>query len=173
MNQFPHYSPETRSVQWYTPPEVLDKVLTFFGGRVDLDPCSDSKAFPNVPCIRCFSSQDDGLSQIWAASTVFVNHPYKDSKTWIPYARKMYDEGHSQEIVLLIKFDPSTKWFASLASFPLILIDHRLKFIRGTGTEPSASANFPSALVYMGDRVDAFITTFRSLGHPYVPFPKQ
>ena len=169
INQFPHYAPEKRSVQWYTPKEIVDRVQLFFNGKVDLDPCSNSKENPNIPCKQCFTAQDDGLSQLWKADTVFMNHPYKYSKDWIPYARKMYDDGHSKELVLLIKFDPSTNWYSFIADCPMILIDHRLKFISGDRNNGSGKANFPSAIIYLGDRTERFFDCFSDLGPGFVP----
>ena len=38
-----------------------------------------------------------------------MNHPYSDSKTWVPYATLQYECGNAKDIcVLLIKLDVST-----------------------------------------------------------------
>lgn len=149
---------------WNTPAEIVDKVVEYFEGPVELDPCSNSLDTPNIPCRRCFIEEDDGLSQVWDAATVFVNHPYSDSKHWIPYARRMFDEGHAQELILLIKLDISTKWYQSLADKPWIAINKRLRFGDSKGAAP-----FQSALFYLGPDPSRFFSIFGYLGTCYLP----
>ncbi len=148
---------------WNTPQEVVHALLDFFDGPVELDPCSNSATTPNIPCLRCLTEEDDGLSHLWEAETVFVNHPYSDSKNWIPYARRMFDEGHAKEMILLIKLDISTKWFKAIADRPWIAINKRLKFGDSKGAAP-----FQSALFYLGPDPGRFIAAFRHFGTPYI-----
>ena len=148
---------------WNTPSEIVLKVVEYFGGPVELDPCSNDAQYPNVPCIRCFTEEDDGLAHQWNANSVFVNHPYSDSKTWIPYARRMFDEGNVQEMILLIKLDVSTKWYRSIADRPWIAINRRLRFGDATGAAP-----FQSALFYLGPDPGRFFEVFAEFGQPYL-----
>jgi len=148
---------------WNTPSEIVLKVVEYFGGPVELDPCSNDAQYPNVPCIRCFTEDDDGLAHQWNANSVFVNHPYSDSKTWIPYARRMFDEGNVQEMILLIKLDVSTKWYRSIADRPWIAINRRLRFCDAT-----AAAPFQSALFYLGPDPGRFFQVFAEFGQPYL-----
>ena len=154
----------TRKDTWNTSQEIVDKVVEYFDGPVDLDPCSNSRENPNVPCLRCFVEEDDGLSHLWEADTVFVNHPYSDSKNWIPYARRMFDEGHVKELILLIKLDISTKWYRSIADRPWIAVNKRLRFGDSKGAAP-----FQSALFYLGPDPMRFFAVFGDLGTCYVP----
>ena len=149
---------------WNTPQEIVDKVVEYFGGPVELDPCSNSADNPNVPCLRCFTEELDGLSFQWNADSVFMNHPYSDSKTWIPYARRMFDEGNVQELIMLIKLDISTKWYRSISDRPWIAINKRLRF----GDSKSA-APFQSALFYLGPDPARFFAVFGSFGTCYLP----
>jgi len=148
---------------WNSPREIVDKVVEFFGGPVELDPCSNDRDNPNIPCIRCFTEEDDGLAHQWNANSVFVNHPYSDSKHWIPYARRQFDEGNAEEMILLIKLDISTKWFRSIADRPWIAISKRLKFGDSKGAAP-----FQSALIYLGKNPGRFQAIFGDLGPMYV-----
>ena len=148
---------------WNSPREIVDKVVEFFGGPVELDPCSNDRDNPNIPCIRCFTEEDDGLAHQWNANSVFVNHPYSDSKHWIPYARRQFDEGNAEEMILLIKLDISTKWFRSIADRPWIAISKRLKFGDSKGAAP-----FQSALIYLGKNPGRFHAIFGDLGPMYV-----
>ena len=152
-----------RTDLWNTPQEIVDKVVEYFGGPVELDPCSNSAENPNVPCIRCFTEEDDGLSFQWNAKSVFMNHPYSDSRSWIPYARQQFDEGSVQELIMLIKLDISTKWYRSIADRPWIAINKRLRFGDGKGAAP-----FQSALFYFGPDPGRFFTVFGNLGTCYL-----
>ena len=148
---------------WTTPAEIVDKVVEFFGGPVELDPCSNDHDNPNIPCLRCFTEEDDGLAHQWNANSVFANHPYSDSKHWIPYARRQFDEGNVEEMILLIKLDVSTKWFRSIADRPWIAISKRLRFGDSKGAAP-----FQSALIYLGKNPGRFHQIFGYLGPMYV-----
>ena len=152
-----------RTDRWNTPREIVDKVVEYFGGPVELDPCSNSAEDPNVPCLRCFTEKDDGLSFQWNANSVFMNHPYSDSKSWIPYARQQFDEGNVQELIMLIKLDISTRWFQSIADRPWIAINKRLRFGDGKGAAP-----FQSALFYLGPDPGRFFQVFGDLGTCYL-----
>ena len=152
-----------RKDTWNTPQEIVDKVVEYFGGPVELDPCSDSAEKPNVPCLRCFTEDDDGLSFQWNANSVFMNHPYSSSRLWIPYARQMFDQGNVQELIMLIKLDISTKWYRSIADRPWVAINRRLRFGNSTGAAP-----FQSALFYLGPDPGRFFTVFGDLGTCYL-----
>jgi len=154
----------SRKDTWNTPSEIVLKVVDYFGGPVELDPCSNDAQYPNVPCIRCFTEDDDGLSFQWNANSVFMNHPYSDSKHWIPYARRMFDEGNVQELIMLIKLDISTKWYRSIADRPWVAINKRLRFGDSTSAAP-----FQSALFYLGPDPGRFFQTFGDLGTCYLP----
>ena len=152
-----------RKDTWNTPQEIVDKVVEYFGGPVELDPCSNSADNPNVPCIRCFTEEQDGLSFQWNANSVFMNHPYSNSKGWIPYARQQFDEGNVQELIMLIKLDISTKWYRSIADRPWIAINKRLRFGDSSGAAP-----FQSALFYLGPDPGRFFQVFGDLGSCYL-----
>ena len=154
-----------RTDLWNTPQEIVERVTRYFNGPVDLDPCSDNRDDPNIPCINCFTEEDDGLSRAWIAKSVFMNHPYSDSKRWIPHARHQFDIGNADEIIMLIKLDISTKWFRSIADRPWIAINKRLRFGDGKGAAP-----FQSALFYLGPNPSRFFYIFGDLGTKYVPF---
>lgn len=152
-----------RTDLWNTPKEIVDKVVEYFRGPVELDPCSDNSDTPNIPCIHCFTEEQDGLSFPWNANSVFMNHPYSDSKRWIPYARQQFDEGNAKELILLIKLDISTRWYKSIADRPWIAINKRLRFGDGKGAAP-----FQSALFYLGPDPARFFRVFGDLGTCYL-----
>ena len=154
----------TRTDCWNTPPEFVGDVLEFFDNKLDLDPCCNDIENPNVPARILFDEKINGLSKNWVADSVFMNHPYSNSKEWIPYAVSQYKLGHAKELVLLIKMDVSTRWWKSISTYPFLAINKRLKFGNGKGAAP-----FQSAIVYLGDRLGKFRRIFRKYGTLYMP----
>ena len=73
-----------RTDKWNTPPDFVGDVVKFFW-TIDLDPCSYSECNPNVPALNYYTEDTNGLAHDWHGK-VFVNHPYSNSKEWIPYA---------------------------------------------------------------------------------------
>jgi len=155
----------TRTDCWNTPQEIVKDVLDFFEGELELDPCSNSEDNPNVPAKRVYTEETDGLALEWIAESVFMNHPYSESKLWNSYAVSQYEWGNAKELILLIKLDISTKWWSSVSMYPWLAINTRLKF----GDSKSA-APFQSAIVYLGDNVDRFVDIFGKYGTAYVPY---
>jgi phage N-6-adenine-methyltransferase len=147
---------------WNTPKSFVNDVLVFFDGIIELDPCSDDENNSNVPAKRVFTEITNGLQNEWIAESVFMNHPYSNSKEWIPYAVNQYEKGNSQEMILLIKLDVSTVWWRSVSHYPWIAVNKRLKFGEGKGAAP-----FQSAIIYLGQRLDRFRIIFGKYGPVY------
>ena len=101
-----------RTDKWNTPVEFVGDVVKFFG-TIDLDPCCNDVDNPNVPALNYYTEETNGLAHDWHGK-VFMNHPYSDSKTWVPYAASQYRLGNVEEMVLLIKLDISTRWWQSI-----------------------------------------------------------
>ena len=152
-----------RKDTWNTPVEFVGDVVKFFGGQIDTDPCCNDVNNPNVPAKVLYTEETNGLAHPWCGK-VFMNHPYSDSKTWVPYAAHQYETGNAKEMVLLIKLDVSTRWWTSVAKYPWIAVNKRLKF----GAAASA-APFQSAIIYLGTDLDRFKNIFGKYGTLYVP----
>ena len=116
---------------------------------------------------KVYTEKTNGLAHEWIADSVFMNHPYSNSKEWIPYAVSQYELGHAKEMILLIKLDVSTKWWRSVSQYSWIAINKRLKFGDGKGAAP-----FQSAIVYLGKNLDRFNDVFGKYGTLYVPHKK-
>lgn len=149
---------------WNTPSTFVTDVLEFFHGKLDLDPCSDDETNPNVPAKKVYTEATNGLAHDWVADSVFMNHPYSNSKDWIPYAAHQYECGNSKEMVLLIKVDISTKWWNSIKNYPWIAVNRRLKFGNGKGAAP-----FQSGIIYLGKDIKRFKSVFGKYGTLYLP----
>ena len=150
-----------RTDKWNTPIEFVGDVVKFFG-TIDLDPCCNDVNNPNVPALNYYTEETNGLAHDWHCK-VFMNHPYSDSKTWVPYAASQYRSGNVEEMILLIKLDVSTKWWQSISEYPWIAVNTRLRF----GSAKSA-APFQSAIVYLGNNLSKFNETFSKYGFLYV-----
>ena len=148
------------------PPEFVGDVLKYFG-TLDLDPCCNDEDNPNVPARKVYTEKTNGLAHEWIADSVFMNHPYSNSKEWVPYAVSQYELGHAKEMILLIKLDVSTKWWRSVSQYSWIAINKRLKFGDGKGAAP-----FQSAIIYLGKNLDRFNEVFGKYGTLYVPHKK-
>ena len=157
----------TRTDCWNTPPEFVGDVLEFFDNKLDLDPCCNDIENPNVPARILYDEKANGLTHNWVAESVFMNHPYSNSKEWIPYAVSQYESGNAKELILLIKMDVSTKWWRSISTYPFLAVNKRLKFGDGKGAAP-----FQSAIVYLGDRLGKFNRVFGKYGTLYMPVVK-
>lgn len=150
-----------RTDNWNTPNEFIIDILKFFDNSIDLDPCSDH--IGNIPAKKRYTKEEDGLSHEWIANKVYMNHPYSESKRWIPYAVNQYKKGNAKELILLIKLDVSTKWWNYVANYPWIAVNKRLKF-----GNSSSAAPFQSAIVYLGINFDRFKDVFRKYGNLYI-----
>jgi phage N-6-adenine-methyltransferase len=150
------------SSEWYTPPEIIDRVVKVLGG-IDLDPCSNSAESPKVPAAAHYTKEHDGLSRMWRGR-VYLNPPY--GRTIGAWVEKLCAEQASGRVTAAIALVPArvdTGWFRRFRDFAVCFIDGRLKF---SGHENSAP--FPSAVVYLGDDVSAFHAGFADLGDVWV-----
>lgn len=139
---------------WCTPKWITDAI-----GDFDLDPCANERS--HVSAAREFRFDErgeDGLfmaSKVDATDRVFINPPFSDVTPWI--------EAYTHtRFCFLLKFDPSTRWFASLmAHTKLVLFPRgtRVKFEAPEGVPPekAVAPQFPHALFYarVEDATDA------------------
>jgi len=147
----------SESPEWYTPQEIIRLVVTFLGG-VDLDPCSNSHETPNVPARTLYTKDDDGLAHTWLGK-VYLNPPYgSEIGLWTSKLVNSYPH-EVEEAIALLPGRIDTAWFQPLYAHPMCNIRGRLQF-----ENAQYSAPFPSVIVYLGERLDAFIQHFGDLG---------
>lgn len=150
----------SKSAEHYTPAEVIQAVLECFGS-IDLDPCSNSKANPNVPATMHYTAKDNGLLQPWAGR-VFMNPPYgAEIGQWIERLAVEFEAGNVTEAIALVPARPGSLWFAELSKAAALwcFVAGRLTFVNNDNP-----AHFPSALAYLGPRPRAFAAAFAGLG---------
>lgn len=155
-----HFSSET--AEWNTPSEIIERVLALFGGRIDLDPCSNSTTKPNVPAAKHFTAKENGLSRVWKGR-VYMNPPYgQDIGGWVEHLCTQYEAGGVLEGIALVPARTDTEWFERFREYRRCFLRGRLRFSGHENTAP-----FPSMVVYLGTRTSRFARVFGRLGDVY------
>jgi hypothetical protein len=161
-----HFS--SKSEEHYTPREIIRKVIAFYQGTIDLDPCSNSHEDPWVPAATHYTKEDNGQMQLPWKGKVWVNPPYGRSLgEWSRKARWEYEEGEASQILLLVPSRTDTAWYHHLSSYPRCNIRGRLKFINPDNK--GSSAPFPSVIFYLGEQKYRFREAFLDLGEIVAP----
>lgn len=76
------------SVEWYTPPNILDAAREALGGEIDLDPAScELVNRKTVRALTFYDEASDGLNQLWAVAKdretrLFCNPPTPARRWW-------------------------------------------------------------------------------------------
>jgi phage N-6-adenine-methyltransferase len=138
---FTHESPKSKSISWYTPPEIFDALNLIY----DLDPCSPGLDKSFVPAIACYTEADDGLTSPWHGLT-WVNPPYDNTRAWL---RKLADHGNG---VALVFARTDTAWFheAAATADVVCFISGRIRFYRGDMVTRGGSPGAGSMLLSYG-----------------------
>lgn len=153
-----HFSSNTP--EHFTPIEIIDAVIACMGD-IDLDPCSNSKTEPNVPAAIHYTTEDDGLAQVWRGR-VYMNPPYgREIGKWVTKLCECYEMGNVTEAIALVPARTDTGWFDQLIDDYRFhcFVHGRLTFIGNAWAAP-----FPSAIVYLGTDWGRFYQAFRPFG---------
>jgi hypothetical protein len=180
---------QSRSHEWYTPPEYCDAVHQVMGA-IDLDPASCQAANRYVRATTYYTQAENGLIQPWHGR-VFLNPPYgftgshRRDGTWNPkggqsnaevWTQKLlceWQQGHLEpcpcltgqgQAVLLVNAVPGAKWFLPLFDFAICFTDHRIRFIDLAG-RPQSQPTHSNAFVYLGPAKRRFYAVFRQFGN--------
>jgi len=150
-----HFS--SRNDDWSSPAWVVQAAEKMMGA-IDLDPASPTIDGP-IPASLRYTKETNGLIQDWNGR-VFLNPPYgREIGIWVKKAIQEYDAGRMSEAIILLPARTDTKWFDVISSFPWCAVRGRIKF--GNLHNP---APFPSAIIYMGERVERFTRMFSACG---------
>jgi hypothetical protein len=146
--------------EWYTPAPIVERVVATLG-EIDLDPSWHPQSA--VQAKTAYTLDDDGLAQHWAGR-VYLNPPYgRAIDAWIAALVAGYEAGAVSEAVALVPARVDTEWFRRLDPFPRCFVYGRLTFANAEHPAP-----FPSAAVYLGRRLDRFVTAFGAIGSIFV-----
>lgn len=136
---------------WCTPKDLAEAL-----GKFDLDPCSNPRSHIRAEHSFMLERNENGLDvsavqkrmnirtgEAWWSSCVFINPPYSDVMPWVEAYK-------GTRFCFLLKFDPSTKWFAALfecTSFVLFPRGTRIEFEPPPGIKGDSN-QFPHALFF-------------------------
>jgi hypothetical protein len=150
------------SAEWYTPQKIIEPTVRLLG-QIDLDPCSNSRFHPNIPALKHYVQDDDGLNQTWYGR-LYLNPPYgRGIINWIEKLVYHYDTGDLTQAVSLLPARTDTQWFSLLKPYVRCFIRGRLRFSQ------KGAAPFPSVVVYLGAHNIRFKECFEHLGDLYRP----
>jgi hypothetical protein len=168
---------------WNTPDEVLGLVRQHASPEgIALDPCSNPTSFVNAEVEWRLERGEDGLALPWEGQGLtFVNPPYGPGlmRNW---AEKICEEAAAGvEIIALVPARTETRWFALFwhAASAICFWAGRIRFVQpeepGSAAIASTAnaATFPSAVVYLGSRVERFHQTFSVAGKVVVLKPAE
>jgi hypothetical protein len=103
------------------------------------------------------------LAQPWHGR-VYLNPPYgREIGPWIERLAAAYESGAIAEALALVPARVDTVWFRRLDAYPRCFLSGRLTFANAQTPAP-----FPSAVVYLGARVEQFAEVFGWLGGVFV-----
>lgn len=98
-------SAKPKNDEWYTPPEVMDKVR-YVLGRIQLDPCSCEEANRYVDAMHYISLPHDGLAVNWMEyANLYLNPPYSRPGPWVEKAIRTY-----RPAVVVVNNSTETVW---------------------------------------------------------------
>lgn len=162
----------SQSQSWGTPVKYVRAVKQFFGGDIELDPCSNEYSIVDARVEFMLPSQD-GLLEEWDFKTIYVNPPYGSDrlrgttiKNWLAKCAISNSKYRSEVLALVPVATNTSHWKKSVfgkASAICFLYDTRLKFLEN-GMDVGKGAPMSCAMIYWGDRFQDFFEVFIQFG---------
>jgi hypothetical protein len=162
----------TLSQEWGTPEKYVNAVRDFFGGEIELDPCSNEYSIVRARTEYRLPDRD-GLRDTWNFPTIYVNPPYgidKERRTsikhWLAKCSMAHADYGSQVLALVPVATNTGHWkrfvFGNACGI-CFLYDTRLKFLVN-GQNGGKGAPMSCAMIYWGTNYDGFLSIFRKFG---------
>lgn len=162
----------SQSQTWGTPKKYVDAVKRFFGGTIELDPCSNEFSIVRAQT-EYMLPEHDGLKEIWDFSTIYVNPPYGADrergttiKNWLAKCALANEKYYSEVLALVPVATNTGHWKQSVfgrAKAICFLYDTRLKFLEN-GLDVGKGAPMSCSIVYWGERYEEFYNEFIKYG---------
>jgi hypothetical protein len=160
------------SQDWGTPEKYVEAVKEFFGGAIDLDPCSNEFSIVKAR-VEYRLPKHNGLKDSWNYERIYVNPPYgldrkrgTGIKNWLyrcAYAHRTY----GSEVLALVPVATNTrhwkKYVFGCARSICFLADTRLKFLVN-GENGGKGAPMSCAMIYWGTDHERFRSVFSKFG---------
>lgn len=166
-----------KTVEWYTPSDLIALVRDFFGGEMHLDPASNVAAQERIRARRWFGPEQaeihcrDGLLCAWRGN-VFLNPPYLGKTAeWVKKAEFEAEIGNTDRTILLIKSVPGYEWWEKLwRKYPVCMLRRRVRFIDENGNQ-NGEAKQGSTIAFIGpeEERERFGEVFGHLGRVIKP----
>lgn len=161
-----------QSQDWGTPQKYADAVREFFGGTIDLDPCSNKFSIVNAR-VEYSLPKTNGLIETWNYPTIYVNPPYGiDSrrgtsiKNWLRKCEEAY-RLYGSDVIALVPVATNTghwkKYVYGRAAAICFLYDTRLRFLID-GKDEGTGAPMSCAMIYWGENFNSFFDVFIKFG---------
>ena len=162
----------TLSQEWGTPEKYVEAIKEFFGGDIDLDPCSNKFSIVEAK-VEYTLPRNDGLKDSWNFHRIYVNPPYgldrkrgTGIKNWL-YRCAQAHKSFGSEVLALVPVATNTghwkKYVFGKASAVCFLYDTRLKFLVN-GKNGGKGAPMSCAMIYWGTASDRFRFVFKKFG---------
>ena len=162
----------TLSQEWGTPEKYVKAVCDFFGGHIDLDPCSNKYSIVGAKT-EYRLPRHDGLHESWNFHSIYVNPPYgidkergTSIKKWLCRCAEA-NKIHKSEVLALVPVAANTGHWKNFvfgnATGVCFLYDTRLKFLVN-GQNGGKGAPMACAMIYWGKNFERFIAVFSKFG---------
>jgi hypothetical protein len=172
----------SRTDQWATPKDIIDRVYCTFGSSIDLDPASSELANAIVGAGRFITEEEDGLESDWIEDeedkiSVFINPPSGkvngEGKTKLFWKKLIehYESGFLEQAIFLgfsveqlailqdCSYDP--------LDFSICIPRKRIKFVNLVSPEHKDRPTHSNFICYIDGTVDnrqKFKDCFSDLG---------
>jgi DNA N-6-adenine-methyltransferase Dam len=166
MNQSMSVLTSQETVEWYTPPHIIERARAVLGA-IDLDPASSDTAQEWIKAATYYTG-DTLLVPPWSGR-VWLNPPFDDTPAWLARLEFEYTCGSVTAALLLVNSAPGYRWYEEMwRRWPVVCLRERLCFIRADG-KPSGQARKAQTIAYFGQDTRRFIEVFRDLGRIFLP----
>ena len=163
----------SQSVEWYTPPEIINLVKELFG-TIHIDPASSDRAQEWIHADTYYTYNDNGLAKPWRGN-LWLNPPYGSQNrkqgnygvtAWCEKAIAEYDRGNILQGIILV--GGTSAGVRSLRQrFIRCEPTKRIQFI--TSDNKKQAPPPPPTFYYLGDNCDRFKQIFSTIGDLSMP----